>query len=45
MADDMSVLINDVSDIAAVVNAIVITRAKNSRAQTESFSSFCIKRN
>lgn len=28
MADDMSVLINDVSDIAAAVNAIVITRAK-----------------
>lgn len=28
MADDMSVLINDVSDIATAVNAIVITRAK-----------------
>lgn len=28
MADDISVLINDVSDIAAAVNAIVITRAK-----------------
>ena len=28
MADDMSVLINDVSDIAAAVNSIVITRAK-----------------
>lgn len=28
MADDTSVLINDVSDIAAAVNAIVITRAK-----------------
>lgn len=28
MTDDMSVLINDVSDIAAAVNAIVITRAK-----------------
>ena len=28
MADDISVLINDVSDIVAAVNAIVITRAK-----------------
>lgn len=45
MADDMSVLINDVSDITAAVNAIVVARAKNPRAQSESFSSYCIKRN
>jgi hypothetical protein len=28
MADDMSVLVDDVSDITAAVNAIVVTRAK-----------------
>lgn len=43
MADDMSVLINDVSDITAAVNAIVITRAKIQRHKPNLFLHFVSK--
>lgn len=43
MADDMSVLINDVTDITAAVNAIVITRAKIQRHKPNLFLHFVSK--